>query len=158
MMSDEIPLCEDFPIESETGMTGRWSVVNDEGERADITGRFLGSGSSRKPRHMNHPGSDYAARGGKCQACRWLELMIFQELEQPDRPRRYLVVKIGASAVPGETERYTTTWAFSPDEVVVAVSTRQPGAQLVMSRPAQFALARAAGLDPEIRAAYRAAA
>lgn len=157
MMSDEIPLCEELPTESETGMIGRWSVEDDDGNVADIVGRFLGSGSSRKPRHMGHPEGTYATRPG-CQACRWLELLIFQEVPQEDRPRRYLVVKLGVTVVPGEKQRYTTTWAFSPDEVVVAVSTRAPGAQMSMSRPARIALARAAGLDPEIREAYRAAA
>lgn len=156
MMTNEIPLQEELPTENETGMVGRWSVEDDDGNVADITGRFLGSGSSWKPRHMGHPDSKFAARGG-CQACRWLELLIFQEAPQEDRPRRYLVVKIGLTVVPGETNRYTTTWAYSPDEVVVAVSTRAPGARLSMSRPAQIALARAAGMDPEIREAYRAA-
>lgn len=158
---ESAPAQQELPTESETGMVGRWPVDDDNGTRWTITGRFIGSGSSRKPRHRDHLDGTFADVKLKCGACRWLELLIFQELaaaEDTAGPTgNYFVVKVGASEVPGESDRYTVTKALSADEVVVAVSTRRDGS-MTMTRPAQIALARAAGRDDQIREAYRAAA
>lgn len=156
----DVPVNEALPTEAETGTVGRWLVVDDNEESHDIIGRFLGSGSSRKPRHRDHAEGTWGDIKVKCGACRWLELMIFQELVSAEASapptRNYFVVKVGASEVPGEADRITVNRAYSADEVVVAVSTR-PGGTLTMTRPAQIALARAAGRDEQIREAYRAA-
>lgn len=153
--------CADLPTESETGEFGSWLIVDDEGAEARLKGRFLGSGSSRKPTHRGHAPGTWGTREDRCSACRWLELMIFQEDEgtsaKDSAPTgKYLVVKVGASEVPKETDIISFIWALSADEVVVAVSTRGPAGKSVRTRPAEIALARAAGRDPELRDAFRA--
>lgn len=153
--------CADLPTESETGDFGSWLIVDEEKAEARLAGRFLGSGSSRKPTHRGHAPGTWGTREDKCSACRWLELMIFQEYAAKDGggtapTGKYLVVKVGASEVDGETDRISFIWALSADEVVVAVSTRGPAGKSVRTRPAEIALARAAGRDPELRDAFRA--
>lgn len=148
---------EELPTESETGIVGRWLVKDDNGDPWRITGRFLGSGSSRKPQHRDHDAGTAPDPKLKCGACRWLELLIFQERTgtgvDAETTGNYFVVKVGASEVSGETDRYTVTKALSADEVVVAVTRNR-----TRTRAADTALARSAGRDVQIREAFRAAA
>jgi hypothetical protein len=143
----------ELPAEDEIGTKGSWRVVDGNEQEARLTGEFLGSGSSRKQSHRGHPQGTWGTREDRCSACRWIEILIFREITD-DRPTgRYLVVKLGLTEVPSEVDRYSFKWAYSADDVVVAVSTR--GTPLTV--PARSALARAAGRDTELREAYRAA-
>lgn len=144
--------CAELPVENEIGKVGSWMVVDGNSREARLTGMFLGSGSSRQERHHTHAPDAWGSKEDRCGACRWIEIMIFREADDGRPTGRYLVVRVGASEVPGETDRFSFTWAYSADDVVVAVSTRNKP----LTKPAKTALARAAGRDEELREAYRA--
>jgi hypothetical protein len=52
-----------------------------------VRGRLLGFASSQRDEHSHDPDHDYADRGERCAACRWLEVRIFHvtgELPNPE--------------------------------------------------------------------------
>lgn len=155
---DAYPEWDRLPAENMGGSRGTWTVADDYGSRDEIRGVFLGSGSSRRDRHLGHDTGTWAYPPERCSACRWMELLIFrEEAEDGTASGRYLVVKCGVSDVPGETDRVSFSWALSPDEVIVALYTRQHDKR-ILTRPACTALARCSPHDESLRDAFRAAA
>lgn len=133
-----------------------------------VRGRLLGYASSQREEHTHDPGYDYADRGERCAACRWLEVRIFtvtgelsagpdegdEDDEVFDEPRaRYLVLTYGITIVPNEIVRHRAAWTDSAFEIVTLLSQRRHE-QTFVPLTSQRALAQAASRDPGIRDAF----
>lgn len=140
-----------FPGYGDVGRGGPWKITNQYGESTQA-GELLGLGSSHRPRHQRHPNSEYAPQHTYCSHCRWMEIRIFAAAKSLDTPPagRYLVVKRGASAVPGERDFVEWEWVHTSHEVLDLLTTRR-GPDAMLTTPASRALAQAAGFDSGIR-------
>jgi hypothetical protein len=136
----------------QVGREGTWTITDQHGETIEVTGALLGLGSSYRPRHQNHPGSEYAPRGTHCSTCRWTEIRIFA-VDNSDHGR-YLVVNRGASAVPGERDFVEFEWLVTPGEVMEKLTTRRRG-EVFLTAPASRAAAQASDFDPGMRDAWQ---
>jgi hypothetical protein len=138
------------------GKSGTWTIADQHGKKITITGELLGLGSSQRPRHQNHPDTDYAPRRVHCSTCRWTEIRIFAVDSQEDNPSPlpYLVVKRGASAVPGEKDFIEWEGLITGDEVLELLTTRR-GTDAFLTAPASRACSQAAAFDPGMRDAWQ---
>lgn len=148
-----------LPDFAEAGDLGRWTFTDRYGSVAEIEGDFLGMGSSHRPSHQ-HRFPPYAEPGKPCSACRWTEVRLFQECEAPEggeRSGRYLVVRTGRSAVPGEETRTSFGYLDTASEVVRSlISWSEDGAASLAYGPRQ-ALVQASTYDDGLNEAYEAA-
>ena len=142
-----------LPPFTEAGELGRWIFTDRYGSTAEIEGDFLGMGSSHRPFHK-HAYPPYAERGQHCSTCRWMEIRIFQEA---DEPGRYLIVQTGRSDVPGESDITTLGWAEDGPAVVSALATWNDDGQASFTFVAKRALETASAYDEDVQSAYRAA-
>jgi len=138
------------------GKPGTWTIHDQHGQSVTITGDMLGLGSSFRPYHQNHPDSDYAPQRTHCSTCRWTEIRIFavDSEEGNPAPLPYLVVKRGASAVPGEKDFIEWEGLVTGDEVLEKLTTRR-GDKASLTMPASRALSQAASFDPQMRDAWQ---
>jgi hypothetical protein len=150
---DTTPELPELPGSRDAGVMSEWPLpVSDSGEILNVTGKFLGVGSSWRRSHSNHRG-DFATSVERCRACRWFEARIFRFGEDADGD--YLVYNVGQSVVPGETPRYTVKRVSTADEVLEQLTRRDgsTGAPSV-SLPAEIVLSLAAKHDFGIHKAY----
>lgn len=150
-MSSDTPL----PGLGSVGKRGNWTITDQHGRSITITGDLLGLGSSFRPQHQNHPGTEFAPPRTHCSTCRWTEIRIFavdSEEGNPD-PLPYLVVKRGASAIPGETDFIDWEGLVTGDEVLEKLTTRR-GDRASLTMPASRAMSQAASFDPGMRDAW----
>ncbi|MGW2213272.1 hypothetical protein [Streptomyces sp. NPDC001781] len=140
----------------DVGRAGAWTITSQHGETITIAGELLGLGSSFRPRHQNHEGTDFAPPRTHCSTCRWTEIRIFavDSQEGTDRPLPYLVVKRGASAVPGETDFIEWEGLITGDEVLEKLTTRR-GSDAFLTAPASRAASQAAAFDGGMRDAWQ---
>lgn len=138
------------------GKGGTWTFTDQHGDSITLTGELLGLGSSYRPRHQNHPNDSFAQRGTHCSTCRWTEIRIFAVDEEAGNahPLPYLVLKRGASAVPGERDFIEWEGLVSGDEVLEKLTTRR-GTETFFTAPASRAASQAAGFDPGLRDAWQ---
>lgn len=138
------------------GKEGTWTITDQHGQSITLTGGLLGLGSSFRPRHQNHPDSEFAPPRTHCSTCRWTEIRIFavDSVEGNPSPLPYLVVKRGASAIPGEKDFIEWEELFTGDEVLEKLTTRR-GQQAYLTAPSSRAAAQAAGVDPGMRDAWQ---
>jgi hypothetical protein len=134
-----------LPNAERVGETGLW-LVPDGTETREIEARFVGFGTSRAAYHVRHD-QGYAPAGMKCQACRWMEIRIF------DDGNVFLISYAGRTEVPGETQRYWTSNAGSEDELVDLLSGEGDRGRF-FSKPARLAVESARKVIPEIGDAY----
>lgn len=138
------------------GKPGTWTITDQHGQSITITGDLLGLGSSYRPRHQNHPESEFAPPRTHCSSCRWTEIRIFavDTEEGNPHPLPYLVVKRGASLIPGEKDFVEWEGLITGDEVLEKLTTRR-GGQTSLTAPASRALSQAAAFDPMMRDAWQ---
>lgn len=138
------------------GKPGTWTIADQHGQSVTITGELLGLGSSYRNRHQNHPSTEFAPQRTHCSTCRWTEIRIFavDSEEGNPHPLPYLVVKRGASAIPGETDFVEWEGLVAGDEVLEKLTTRR-GGDTFLTAPASRALSQAAGFDPGMRDAWQ---
>jgi hypothetical protein len=142
-------------------------LQREDGTRYRFVGERAASVSSHREAHT-HQFADrerpqYAPRGERCSACRWIEVLIYLVNEWLDgaddegNSGRYLVVTRGMTVVPGEREFRRTVATDSPYEVVELLTVRRNHSgrddAYIPSSNAR-ALSRAAELDGGIRDAY----
>jgi hypothetical protein len=142
-----------LPTLADVGLEGSWTITDQHGNTVELRGRFLGMGSSWRPRHRRHPEEEYAPRRHHCSTCRWREIYIFRS-----DAGRYLVVNRGPSIVPGETDYIEHTVLVTGYQVVEKLTSRRTDAEgkqtVELVFPATDALAQAAGFDTNIENAY----
>lgn len=138
-----------LPTLADVGYEGHWIFTDRYGSSADLTGDFLGMGSSNRPWH-NHLFPPYAERGKHCSTCRWTEVRIFQESADPGR---YLLVNTGASIVDGEYTFITFGYVDTGYDVVKALTSWRDGIPSIAFFADQ-ALVQASGYDDDIKEAY----
>lgn len=144
-----------FPGRDEVGHAGTWKIADQYGDSVTIEGEFLGLGSSWRPRHQNHEGTEYAPPRTHCSTCRWTEIRIFGlDPEKTNALAEYLVVKRGASAVPDEQDFVEWEWLVTGDEVLEKLTTRR-GTDAFLTAPASRAASQAAEFDNGLRNAWR---
>jgi hypothetical protein len=138
------------------GKAGEWTITDQHGQTTTITGELLGLGSSYRPRHQNHPDAEFAPPRTHCSTCRWTEIRIFAVDTEKDNPEPlpYLVVKRGASAVPGEKDFIEWEGLVTGDEVLEKLTTRR-GQQTYLTAPASRAASQASSFDPGMRDAWQ---
>lgn len=134
---------------------GDWYIEDRTGGRR-FYGRLIGTGSSQREEH-NHPHEAFSDRG-RCAACRWSEIYIFEVLLPSEGERlrgKYCVYTLGPSVIPGEVTRANVRWASSGFEVVELATVRrgERGAPFLPAAHAK-ALAMAANVDEDIADAY----
>ncbi|WP_030248242.1 hypothetical protein [Streptomyces sp. NRRL S-455] len=138
------------------GKSGTWTIADQHGQTITITGELLGLGSSYRPRHQNHPDTEFAPPRTHCSTCRWTEIRIFavDSEEGNPGPLPYLVVKRGASAIPGEKDFVEWEGLVTGDEVLEKLTTRR-GTDAFLTAPASRAASQAAAFDPGVRDAWQ---
>ncbi|MFH8805305.1 hypothetical protein ACH4F6_38150 [Streptomyces sp. NPDC017936] len=139
------------------GKAGTWTITDQYGASITITGELLGMGSSFRPRHQNHPGTEFAPPRTHCSTCRWTEIRIFAVDEEKDNPQPlpYLVVKRGASTIPGEKDFMEWESLVTGEEVLEKLTTRRRGGEAFLTAPASRAASQAASFDPNVRDAWQ---
>ena len=144
-----------LPDWKSVGKEGTWTITNQHGDKITITGALLGIGSSFRPRHQNHPGSEFAPPRTHCSTCRWTEIRIFavDEAEGEEAQGHYLIVKRGASVIPGEKDLIEWDWQITGHEVLNSLTTRR-GTDAFLTAPSSRALAQAAEFDPGVQDAW----
>lgn len=135
-----------LPLPDQLGDSLTWEIPN-EGATVKIKARFIGMGSSRSAYHKGHPPNTFAEQGVKCQGCRWMEIRIFDDGDT------FTVSYMGASAVPGETDR---TWYVTTDseDGLVDLLSGDGHSGRFFSKPARLAIESARQFVPEIGDAY----
>lgn len=144
-----------LPGREAVGHKGTWTITDQYGASLTITGEMLGLGSSQRPRHQNHPGTEFAPRRTHCSTCRWTEIRIFAvDQETTERALgQYLVVKRGASTVPDEHDFIEWEWLVTGHEVLDLLTTRR-GTDTFLTAPASRAASQAAEYDGGMRDAW----
>jgi len=143
----------DYPESDRVGETRTWTLEKADGSLVKLSGRFLGTSSSRSPRHR-HPGTPLASAGERCSACRWTEFRLYRETSGK-APHRYYLHTVGCSAVPGERDfpRLSDPILTAP-EVISHLTRRKPGQVPFLTVPADMVLAQASAYDTDVRDAY----
>src|SRR4051812_30422214 len=143
-----------LPGRESIGKTGTWTITDQDGVSLEVTGDLLGLGSSSRPRHQNHPDTEFAPKGVHCSTCRWTEIRIFGTDPADGKALApYLVVKAGVSVIPAEQTYVEWDWIYSGHEVLAKLATRK-GPDTYLTQPASRALAQAAEYDGGMRDAY----
>lgn len=130
-----------------------------DGTVKTFAGRLLGTATSQQTGHRDHPGLEFAPKGVRCAACRWLTVDIYREYKSRDSEGfygpaiGYVVHTTGPSDVPGEYDYERFNRVASGFEVVEALTVRKPSETFLPPQHAR-ALAQAAGLDDGIAEAY----
>lgn len=143
-----------LPGRESVGKEGTWTITDQYGTSITVKGELLGVGSSFRPRHQNHPGTEFAPPRTHCSTCRWTEIRIFGT--DPDDGKalgQYLVVKRGASVIPGETDFIEWEWLITGHEVLDLLTTRR-GSEAFLTAPSSRAFSQAAEYDAGMRDAW----
>lgn len=145
-----------LPGRESVGKAGTWTITDQYGSQTTITGDLLGIGSSFRPHHQNHPGAEFAPPRTHCSTCRWTEIRIFavDSEEGNPHPDPYLVVKRGASVIPGEKDLIEWEGLVTGEEVLEKLTTRR-GTDTFLTAPASRAASQAASFDPGVRDAWQ---
>jgi hypothetical protein len=132
-----------------------------EKQKYEFAGVLLAWGSSESGDHRDHANTDYAPKGVKCSACRWLEVELYSKFpdqvnEDNGQGSMYVVVTRGPSIVPGERDYEKITFTESAYEVVEVLTVRKTRGTQSTFLPPQHAraLAQAAAHDDGIKDAY----
>jgi len=134
-----------LPDAERVGDNGLWAVPDGTRE-IEIEARFVGFGTSRSAYHVRHE-HEFASAGTKCQACRWMEIRIFDDDDV------FLVSYAGRTIIPDEGQRYWTATADTEDELVDLLSGQGDRGRF-FSKPARLAVESARTVIPEIGDAY----
>jgi hypothetical protein len=123
----------------------------------EFDGALLGSASSRKDDHTDHPGR-WAAKTEKCSTCRWLTVEIYRRrspaTDAGPVTYDYVVHTVGDSAVPGEIRFSRVSYTTSPYELIELLTVRRAGTTPFIAPQSSYALAQAADIDDGIQEAY----
>jgi hypothetical protein len=140
-----------LPAADQTGAHGQWDVVDRDGVLHEISGQFLGLGSTHRPHHKGHPDETFAPRRVHCSTCRWTEVYLFHDVERDS----YAVAIMGASDVPDERDLIRVAFLESPLEVIEHLTVFDRSLKMSVIYPhARRALAQAADRDERMRWAY----
>ena len=153
MTTQKVPT---LPGPMDLGKYGIWVLPMPDGTKTEFEGFFLGMSSSRKPLHENHEGTPYGMNGTwtshdhRCGACRWFEPRIFV---QGDGQRFFGLYKLGATIVPGESNRISFEQVGSSFELIELLTVPKNG-KAVLTIPGRRVIAQASGYDDELKRAY----
>jgi hypothetical protein len=134
-----------------------------ERQKYEFAGVLLAWGSFEDSDHRDHPNSDYAPKGVKCSACRWLEVELYRKfptaLNDDDydaQESTYVVVTRGPSIIPGERDYEKITFTESALEVLEVLTVRKTRGEQSTFLPPQHAraIAQAAAHDDGLREVY----
>lgn len=132
-----------------------------ERQQYEFAGALLAYGSSESGDHRDHPNSDFAPKGVKCSACRWLEVELYRKFpdsanDDDGQGNTYVVVTRGPSIVPEERDYEKITFTESAYEVVEVLTVRKTRGTQSTFLPPQHAraLAQAAAHDDGLKDAY----
>jgi hypothetical protein len=138
-----------IPDFAQLGATAIYTVGTDTGERP-VRARFIGYGTSYSDEHTGHPPGEFISRG-KCQACRWFEIRIYDVPTQ----NAYVIDYIGRTVIPGELDRHWHVLAVDDDALIDRLASPDRGrGPRFFSRPAQQAIRTAVEYIPDLAAAY----
>ena len=99
----------ELPIPSET--------YGEAPEMYRFSGILMGEGTSQRDAHRNHVPGRPPSRGVRCSRCRWTETTIYWS----ETDSTYVVHIIGRSAVPGEHDKISTSFAETAAAVLDAL-------------------------------------
>lgn len=123
----------------------------------EFAGMLIGWSTSESATHRDHPDTDYAPKGVKCSACRWLEVELYIRFGEitPDGtdPDVYVVVTRGPSMIETETDYEKITFTESGYEVIELLTVRK-GQNSFIPPQHMRALAQAANFDARIEDIY----
>jgi hypothetical protein len=143
-----------LPGREAVGKPGTWKITNEYGESITVTGELLGLGSTYRPRHQNHPTTEYAPQRTHCSTCRWTEIRIFGTDPADGKALgQYLFLKRGASIVPEEKDFIEWEWLLTGHEVLEKLTTRR-GSDVFLTPTASRTLSQAAEYDAGVRDAW----
>jgi hypothetical protein len=143
-----------LPGRDAVGRDGTWTITDQYGGSLTVTGALLGVGSSYRPRHQNHPDTEFAPPRTHCSTCRWTEIRIFAvDQDSEVALGQYLVVKSGMSAIPTEHDFVEWEWLITGHEVMELLTTRR-GTDTFLTAPASRAASQAAEYDSGMRDAW----
>lgn len=137
-----------LPERDQLGQSGTWNVPGGESGDVVVDGQFVGLGSSKAEYHTLHNSDTHAPIGMKCQACRWLEIRIFDDGDL------FTVSYVGRSEVPGETDRQWHMVTDGEDALVHLLSGEGRNGRF-FSKPARLAIESAKEHMPTIWDAYQ---
>jgi hypothetical protein len=143
---------------TELGKSGVWKLPDREGT-VTVSGKLLGSSSSRSMKHSAHRGESARSKQQcdcqmrscpqcRCSACRWTEFRLFRTKDG------YLLHRIGCSQVSGEKDRYGWDEIATAPEVIEVLTTRRRDRDPFLTVPAARLLAQASAFDMALRDAY----
>jgi hypothetical protein len=142
-----------LPGRDDAGCLGTWHVTDWSGKTVEITGKFLGAGSTSRPFHKGHRAGEFPLKGQHCSACRWTEIGLFRE---DDPEGEFLIVNRGMSIVPGEVERVSMAFATVETVKELVLMLRELGhGGMLLTSPAMQMLAQATEHDVDLAAAGR---
>ena len=104
-----------------------WTLLDAESEPVHLTGRLLGRASSIKDGH-NHASEHVVS--GRCSACRWFEVMIFDVSMDEEAGADFLVYTCGKTIIAGELDRPRFKWTDSPREVIECLRSEEHTSEL----------------------------
>lgn len=143
-----------LPGREMVGKEGTWTIVDEYGDSITVSGELLGLGSTQRPRHQGHAPDTFAPPRTHCSTCRWTEIRIFGTNPEDGKALgNYLVVKRGASIVPGEHDFIEWEWLLSGHEVLEKLTTRK-GSDVFFTPTATRAASQAAEFDAGMRDAW----
>lgn len=158
-MADTVAAVEEelaLPDVTDAGTSQTWVLPTQDGDR-EVTGTFLGMGTSRMGDHRGHePGTVQPRRPASvdkrdwtnCGACRWSELRIFAGADDDV----YYVHTVGRSLAPNERTLSWLAWAATPQDLFRTLQERPGGRHRSarLSVPAMQALEMASGHDQRL--------
>lgn len=136
------------PDKDRLGDTDTWTIPGGEVADRTVEAKFVGLGSSRATYHSMHGSDEHAEAGTKCQACRWLEIRIFDDGQQ------FTVSYVGRSDVPGEVQREWFMVTDTEDNLVDLLAGEGSSGGRFFSKPARMAIESARQIMPTIWDAY----
>lgn len=156
---------QDLPALQAMKHENHW-VLETRAGNAEIVGRLLGYGSSRRSEHTHKNALGVLGRGHeptRCPACRWYEVRVFcatQILDVPPLEAEpvlgdYVIHTLGPSLIDGEVTYSRVEFAQTGFEVIELCTVRRGDrGEPYLPAPAARALSQAAGVDRVIQDAY----
>lgn len=135
------------PDQDMLGETQTWVIPGGDAGNQEIEARFVGFGTSRADYHSQHRANSHAEVGTKCQACRWLEIRIYDDGDQ------FTVSYLGRSDVPGEVTREWFMVTDTEDNLVDLLAGEGRDGRF-FSKPARLAIESARQFVPDVFDAY----
>lgn len=123
-----------------------------------IVGAVLGTATSHKETHLDHPKGTPPPPGRSCSGCRWTEATVVFSATHD----QYLVHIVGRTAIEGETGHFKLVWSDTAAGVLKALmvppprGSNRPREELELPRANAEALRRAGEFDDALHEVWDA--